>query len=154
MTVESRSEYTHLRYICMYIAASSGWKKSEDSPTNKKVLVTNFQIIWFLLKLKRFSVAPIFVPGKSFMFWMFVLEEFLRKKYYNVQFLHKNFLGENFACHFYTNKFKSAWLPISIPGADPTTASYNASAVKIYNATISLVLFWSKIIFFNFEKTH
>jgi hypothetical protein len=30
------------------------------------------------------------------------------------------------------------------PGADPTTSGYNASAVKIYNATSSLVRFQNK----------
>jgi hypothetical protein len=33
------------------------------------------------------------------------------------------------------------------PGADPTIASYNASAVKIYNATSSIVRFEDKILF-------
>jgi hypothetical protein len=44
----------------------------------------------------------------------------------------------------------------SIPlfsAANPTTSSYNASAVKIYNATSSLVRFKSENIFFCFEKT-
>jgi hypothetical protein len=30
---------------------------------------------------------------------------------------------------------------LKLPGANPTIASYNASAVKIYNATSSLVRF-------------
>jgi hypothetical protein len=34
------------------------------------------------------------------------------------------------------------------PGANPTIASYNASAVKIYNATGSLARFENKIIIF------
>jgi hypothetical protein len=37
-------------------------------------------------------------------------------------------------------------------GANPTIASYNASAVKIYNATSSLVRFGSKNFFVYFEK--
>jgi hypothetical protein len=40
----------------------------------------------------------------------------------------------------------------SPPGADPTIASYNASAVKIYNAACSLVRFENKNIFFYREK--
>jgi hypothetical protein len=39
------------------------------------------------------------------------------------------------------------------PGANATIAFYNASAVKIYNATSSLVRFESKNIFFLFVKT-
>jgi hypothetical protein len=39
------------------------------------------------------------------------------------------------------------------PGANPTTSRYNASVVKIYNATSSLLRFQIKNIFFyNFEK--
>jgi hypothetical protein len=38
-------------------------------------------------------------------------------------------------------------------GANPTIASYNASAVKIYNATSSLVRFANKNIFLCIEKT-
>jgi hypothetical protein len=38
----------------------------------------------------------------------------------------------------------------SAPGANPTIVSYNASAVKIYNATISLVHFENKTIFYKF----
>jgi hypothetical protein len=38
------------------------------------------------------------------------------------------------------------------PGAKPTIECHNASAVKIYNATVSLVRFESKNIFFDFEK--
>jgi hypothetical protein len=38
------------------------------------------------------------------------------------------------------------------PGANPTIVSYNASAVKIYNATGSLVRFENKNIFFWLEK--
>jgi hypothetical protein len=30
------------------------------------------------------------------------------------------------------------------PGPDPTTSIYNASVVKIYNATNSLARFWTK----------
>jgi hypothetical protein len=37
-------------------------------------------------------------------------------------------------------------------GADHTTVSYNASAVRIYNATSSLVRFENKKIFLYFEK--
>jgi hypothetical protein len=37
-------------------------------------------------------------------------------------------------------------------GANPTTASYNASAVQTYNATSSLVRFENKNIFFYYEK--
>jgi hypothetical protein len=37
-------------------------------------------------------------------------------------------------------------------GANPTTVSCNASAVKNYNATTSLVLCWSNESFFYFEK--
>jgi hypothetical protein len=39
------------------------------------------------------------------------------------------------------------------PGANPTTESYNASLVKIYNATSSLVRFENKNIYIFFEKT-
>jgi hypothetical protein len=35
-----------------------------------------------------------------------------------------------------------------IPGSNPTMVSYNASAVKIYNASSSLVRFENKNIFF------
>jgi hypothetical protein len=38
------------------------------------------------------------------------------------------------------------------PGANPTTSSYNASVVKIYNATGSLERFENKNIFFCFER--
>jgi hypothetical protein len=38
------------------------------------------------------------------------------------------------------------------PGANPTIASYNASAVNFYNATGSLARFETKIMFFFFEK--
>jgi hypothetical protein len=38
------------------------------------------------------------------------------------------------------------------PGANPMTSSYNASVVKIYNATGSLTRFENNIIFFCFEK--
>jgi hypothetical protein len=41
----------------------------------------------------------------------------------------------------------------SEPGANPAIVSYNVSAVKIYNATSSLVRFERKTIFFSFEKT-
>jgi hypothetical protein len=37
-------------------------------------------------------------------------------------------------------------------GANPTIVSYNASAVKIYNATSSLVCSENKQFFFYFEK--
>jgi hypothetical protein len=39
-----------------------------------------------------------------------------------------------------------------IPGANPTIVSYSASAVKIYNATNSLVRFENKNIFFNLKN--
>jgi hypothetical protein len=38
------------------------------------------------------------------------------------------------------------------PGANPTIASYNASAVQIYNFESSLVRLENKSIIFNFEK--
>jgi hypothetical protein len=38
-------------------------------------------------------------------------------------------------------------------GANPTIASYNASAVKIYNATSSLVRFENKIFYFILKST-
>jgi hypothetical protein len=38
-------------------------------------------------------------------------------------------------------------------GANPTIVFYNAGAVKIYNATSSLVRFENKNIFFDFERT-
>jgi hypothetical protein len=38
------------------------------------------------------------------------------------------------------------------PGANPTTVSYNASVVKIYNATSSLVRFENKIVFIYVRK--
>jgi hypothetical protein len=41
---------------------------------------------------------------------------------------------------------------IITPGPHPTTESYNASVVKIYNATSSLVRFKNKYIYFDFEK--
>jgi hypothetical protein len=47
----------------------------------------------------------------------------------------------------------SLFFCVSSPGANPTTVSYNASVVKIYNATSSLVRFENKNIFFYFEKT-
>jgi hypothetical protein len=37
-------------------------------------------------------------------------------------------------------------------GANPTTASYNASVVNFYNATDSLARFENKIVFFYFQK--
>jgi glutamate formiminotransferase len=40
-----------------------------------------------------------------------------------------------------------------IRGAIPTTVSYNASVVKIYNSTSSLVRFENKTISFYFEET-
>jgi hypothetical protein len=40
----------------------------------------------------------------------------------------------------------------SCPGANPTFASYNASAVKNYNATSSLVRFFKNNLLFSFEK--
>jgi hypothetical protein len=40
---------------------------------------------------------------------------------------------------------------IGKPAANPTIVSYNASAVRIYNATSSLVRF-EKNVFFYFEK--
>jgi hypothetical protein len=39
-----------------------------------------------------------------------------------------------------------------MPGANPTIVSYNASGVKIYNATNSLVLYENKNIFFLVQK--
>jgi hypothetical protein len=39
------------------------------------------------------------------------------------------------------------------PGANPTTVIYNAIAVKIHNATSSLLRSESPNIFFSFEKT-
>jgi hypothetical protein len=39
-----------------------------------------------------------------------------------------------------------------MPGANPTIVSYNASAVKNYNATSSLGRFENKNAFFNFKK--
>jgi hypothetical protein len=39
-----------------------------------------------------------------------------------------------------------------VPGPNPTTAIYNASAVKIYNGKTSLPRFENKNIFFYFEK--
>jgi hypothetical protein len=44
-------------------------------------------------------------------------------------------------------------LIIKLPGANPTTVSYNASAVKIYNATRSLVRFENKDVFVYREET-
>jgi hypothetical protein len=41
----------------------------------------------------------------------------------------------------------------TFPGANPTIVSHNASALKIYNATSSLVRFETKNIFFCFERT-
>jgi hypothetical protein len=38
------------------------------------------------------------------------------------------------------------------PGANPTIASYNASVVIFYNATVSLARFEDKNIIFYFEK--
>jgi hypothetical protein len=43
--------------------------------------------------------------------------------------------------------------PLRNPGADPTIASYNDSAVKINNAASSLLNFDNKDKFFYFEKT-
>jgi hypothetical protein len=41
----------------------------------------------------------------------------------------------------------------AVPGTNPTTVSYNASAVTIYNATSSLARFESKSVLLYFEKT-
>jgi hypothetical protein len=48
--------------------------------------------------------------------------------------------------------YKTTYVHIK-PGAKPTIVSYNASTVKIYNATSSLVRFGNRNIFFYFEKT-
>jgi hypothetical protein len=45
-----------------------------------------------------------------------------------------------------------SWVRVP-PGANATIVSYNASAVKNYNSTSSLVRFESKSIFFYFENT-
>jgi hypothetical protein len=50
--------------------------------------------------------------------------------------------------HFFVN---SAAVGMA-PGVNPTTVSYNASVVKIYNATSNLVRFKNKNTFFYFEK--
>jgi hypothetical protein len=42
---------------------------------------------------------------------------------------------------------------MNYPGANPTIVSYDASVVKIYNATGSLVRLKNKKSFVNFEKT-
>jgi hypothetical protein len=39
------------------------------------------------------------------------------------------------------------------PGVNPTIASYNASAVKNYNAAGTLLRFESKYLFFYYQKT-
>jgi hypothetical protein len=40
------------------------------------------------------------------------------------------------------------------PDAIPTVVSYNASTIKIYNATSSLVRFENKKVFFHFERNN
>jgi hypothetical protein len=47
---------------------------------------------------------------------------------------------------------KEVSFSLTCPGANPTTVSYNASVVKIYNATSSLVRFGNKHILIYFEK--
>jgi hypothetical protein len=49
-----------------------------------------------------------------------------------------------------TRQWSSVLPMISKPGANPTTPSYNASVVKIYNAMSSLVCFEIKNIFLYF----
>jgi hypothetical protein len=56
-----------------------------------------------------------------------------------------------------TTKFATTLNPIpaaikNVQGVNPTIVSYNASAVKIYNATISLVRLENKNILLYFEK--
>jgi hypothetical protein len=55
--------------------------------------------------------------------------------------------------HISVEVFKKAYLVAIQPVATPTIMSYNASAVKNYNATSSVVRFENTIIFFYFEKT-
>jgi hypothetical protein len=58
-----------------------------------------------------------------------------------------------FHVSFGPKPFYPICLRIYTSGVKPTTVSYNASAVKIYNATSSLGRLENKIIFFYFEKT-
>jgi hypothetical protein len=56
----------------------------------------------------------------------------------------------NFGQHFFVALLAGSKLPhgnLNQPGANPTIVGYNASAVKIYNGTISLVRFEKKNIF-------
>jgi hypothetical protein len=56
--------------------------------------------------------------------------------------------------HFEKNvqAYYNAGVVVVNSGANPTTLCYNASVVKIYNATGSLVRFEEKNSFFHFEK--
>jgi hypothetical protein len=47
----------------------------------------------------------------------------------------------------------SHFFPHAFSGANPTIVSYNVSAVKIYNATRSLVRFENKNIFFRLKRS-
>jgi hypothetical protein len=53
--------------------------------------------------------------------------------------------GQRFKSMYYFSIYAFA-------GANPTIASYNASAVKFYSATSSLVRFENRFFFFYFEK--
>jgi hypothetical protein len=51
-------------------------------------------------------------------------------------------------CKIYSFRYVHTY----VPGANPTTAIYNGSAVKIYSATSSLLHFDSKNIFSTFKN--
>jgi hypothetical protein len=67
-------------------------------------------------------------------------------------------IGFKEKCHMFAENCLNTYYVCCIdkyrrgPGANPTTLSYNASPVKIYNATSSLVRFENKNIVFYFEK--
>jgi hypothetical protein len=62
-------------------------------------------------------------------------------------------LGARAAAPFFMPVSRSWHKTNATPGANPTIVSYNASAVKFYNTTSSLVRFENKTIFFYFEIT-
>jgi hypothetical protein len=67
----------------------------------------------------------------------------------------RDFCGNKNSVQYFTSFYlKKALAAVGavIAGANPTIVSYNASAVKIYSATSSLVRFENKSILIYFEK--
>jgi hypothetical protein len=60
--------------------------------------------------------------------------------------------GATIACKFTPSMYFFKKLHSGAPEANPTIVSYNASAVKIYNATSSQVRFENKSLFYKLEK--